>query len=480
MRGSKTTWRLATLLLALPLCAAAARADVKIKVRQTMGGQASEQTTYIKGKRQRNEMANGLMTTVQQCDLRRGLQINSTTKTYVVMPYDAGADSAGAASSSASARTPPATRRGGLVTTTVATRDTGERKKMFGYTARHLITTMTTKSSPDACAQTESRMEIDGWYIDAEFALDCDASGGYRGYAATQKTGCQDRHEYKQAGTARTGYPVSVKTTMFGADGAETYTMTQEVVEISQATLDLALFDVPAGYREVKDISEMYQAASAMSGARAASDADDADDAHAGSSRPSAPGAAPGSMDGGQPSTTSGVSSEVGAKRPGIIRIGLASVRTGSVGDGMSAPDLAAALGHALAERLRSANVELVRLEAGVPSLVEAEARQKECDFVVYASVSHKKGGGGFGRMLGKVAGGVVAVSEMGATNSGQVNVKSKDELTLEVTLHTPGSDAPVASKQLKAKAKSDGEDIISTLAEQAAQSIIAATATRG
>ena len=50
-------------------------ADVKIKTKQTASGQTSENTTYIKGKRQRTEMANGVMISITQCDLGRDLQL---------------------------------------------------------------------------------------------------------------------------------------------------------------------------------------------------------------------------------------------------------------------------------------------------------------------------------------------------------------------------------------------------------------------
>jgi hypothetical protein len=37
---------------------------------------------------------------------------------------------------------------------------------------------------------------------------------------------------------------------------------------------------------------------------------------------------------------------------------------------------------------------------------IDAEAKEKQCDFVIYAQVSHKKGGGGgmFGKMLSKAS----------------------------------------------------------------------------
>jgi len=51
-----------------------------------------------------------------------------------------------------------ATTKGGVITTTYTVKDTGERKQMFGYTARHLITTMESVSSPDACDKNNSKM----------------------------------------------------------------------------------------------------------------------------------------------------------------------------------------------------------------------------------------------------------------------------------------------------------------------------------
>jgi hypothetical protein len=46
--------------------------------------------------------------------------------------------------------------------------------------------------------------------------------------------------------------------TMFDDSGKETYSMVNEVIELSSATLDAALFEIPQGYREVKDSTELY------------------------------------------------------------------------------------------------------------------------------------------------------------------------------------------------------------------------------
>ena len=249
-----TIFRTAISIGCLLTISGVASADTKIKSKQTSGGQTYENTSYIKGKRQRSEMNNGQMIVLQQCDLRRNIQIMPQANAYIIQPYDEPATT-NAASSTA---TQPAVKKGGVVTSTVTTRDTGERKQMFGYTARRIITTMVTDSSPDACSPIKSKMEIDGWYIDAAFALDCDVSQAYKSYRPQTASGCQDRYETKQIGMAKKGFAVWEKTTMFGPDGAESFSTVNEVVEFSQATLDASLFDVPAGYREVKDFASAF------------------------------------------------------------------------------------------------------------------------------------------------------------------------------------------------------------------------------
>ncbi len=238
-----------------------ANADTKVKSRQTSGGQTYENTSYIKGKRQRSEMSNGQMIVVQQCDLRRNIQIMPQAKAYIIQPYG---DATTTSTGQATPGQPGATTKGGIVTSTVTTKDTGERKQMFGYTARHIITTMETESSPDSCTPMKSKMQIDGWYIDAAFAIDCDSGVAYKPYTPPQSGGCQDRYVTKQVGTAKKGYPVWEKTTMFDpATGVESYSSINEVIEFSNATLDPSLFDVPEGYREVKDFASAFSTAPA-------------------------------------------------------------------------------------------------------------------------------------------------------------------------------------------------------------------------
>lgn len=455
-----------------------ALADVKIKTKQTMSGQTSENTTYIKGKRQRTEMMGGMMVSITQCDIGRDVQMNPNTKTYTVSYYDDGKGNITPASGSNGAS--PAIMKGGTMYVTTTIKDTGERKQMFGFTARHIIQTIETESTPDSCNPTKTKMEMDMWVIDAEFALACTQNNTYRGYNGGKAGGCSDKIVPKTIGTARSGYPLYQKMTSFDASGRESFSMVQEVVEMSKATLDQSLFDVPADFREVKDASQMYAAggSSGVSYTGGNSSITGTGSSTLGSSIRTA--AAPKNDE----------PAAVSAKKPGTIRLGLAGVKTGAVGEGITAADLSAAIQNSLGEFLKGTKVEVVPLEAKLASAQSDEAKQKECDFVILATVSHKKGGGGFG--FGKMLGQVVAQTGIGHTGStmgniaGQMatntivtatslsgNVKSKDEITLDLKLQSTADNSLPLAKQFKAKAKSDGDDIISTIVEQAAQAII-------
>ena len=103
------------------------------------------------------------MTNVTQCDLRRTIMLNDQTRTYMITPLDASGD-AGAAAPGVPAAAPPQTekRRGGVVNVVNTINDTGERKEMFGFTARRIKTSMVMEASPDACNSGSSRIETDG------------------------------------------------------------------------------------------------------------------------------------------------------------------------------------------------------------------------------------------------------------------------------------------------------------------------------
>lgn len=450
--------------------------DIKIRSRQTMSGQTMENVVYIKGKRQRTEMMDGAMITLVQCDLRRSVQMNSMTKTYLVNEFAQPAQQTSSVNPRGSSA--PVTK-GGTITTTVTIKDTGERKQMFGYTARHLIITTVMEPSADACDKKPMRMETDGWYIDFELEFNCyDAAYSYNNNNYRNPGGCQDKMTFKQVGTGKRGYPVYEKMTMFDESGKPSFTTVNEVIELSKATLEPALFDVGPDYREVNDFSEMYSSSAALSNMSGM-----ANTSGAKTSNMAIP-----SIESPQ---NSGGADTLGPKQAGIIRIGLADVKVSSVGEGITGADLASAVEGLLADYLKTPKVEVVLLDARLPAAIKAEALEKDCDFIVLATAAHKKGGGGFGGAFGKVIAPAIGQTGIGHTGStagniagavatrtivgaGQVaaNIKAKDELTLEIRLDRPAG-ASEFVKTFKRKAKTGGEDILTPVIEEAAQMIV-------
>jgi hypothetical protein len=234
--------------------------DFKITIKQSMGGgQEMQSTTMIKGQRERSQMsmpgmpAGMGMTTITECDLKRTIQINDNARKYMITPMDTG-DSETPATTPGHVSGGP-TRRGGVVTFTINTVDTGERKEMFGYTARHLKQTMSSESSPDACNPNSMRIERDGWYINLEYGLNCGTDRPPQA-PGMPGGGCRDSYRFHRTGVTNLGYPLIETTTINGT------TMTKEVTELSRQPLDAALFDVPSGYTQANSMQEMYAAPS--------------------------------------------------------------------------------------------------------------------------------------------------------------------------------------------------------------------------
>lgn len=249
----------ASLVLAVLCSASVALADIKITTKSAAGGQSINSTTYIKGARQRTEGMG--YTSIYQCDLKRVIQINDKTRSYLIQPLG-GEDASGRVGNSQGSGAH--NRRGGVITYTTTTTDTGERKQMHGLTARHLKSKVLIEASEGACTPMNMEMETDGWYVDLPGGLSCatDESGAPK--FPVEQSDCVDEVRFKSVGTAKLGYPVMTTTRMKFNTGADspavempTSSSTQEVVELSNAKLDAALFDIPAGYREVKSMQEL-------------------------------------------------------------------------------------------------------------------------------------------------------------------------------------------------------------------------------
>ena len=407
-----------------------AASDLKITYKQTTSGQTMESTTMLKGARERSEMRMGHgmdMVNITQCDLKRTIQLSDNARKYVITPMNVTATSAGAAPTPATPTSQP-TRRGGVVTYTTTSTDTGERKEMFGFTARHLKTTMVIASSPDACSPSNLKMELDGWYIDFSYGLQCDLPQTQTPYNPSAAGGCRDRYEFKSVGNVKKGYPLIETMTMYGADGSVMTTTTKEVVELSREPLDSALFDIPTGYTEASSAQELYMPAS-MGNMPSSGVREEANE--------SAPAVAP-----------SGA-----GKVPGSIRIGVVQIKN-KTDKQVSTESLRARL----INDLMGGNIEAIPLNAMSAIEADAECKLKQCDFILYTDLSALKSskiGGMFGRVTG-------------------VSGASKTEAKLDYKLVAVGETSP--RLQASASAKEEGEDnTTGTALAQEARAVTAA-----
>jgi len=445
-----------------------ATSDVKIRQRIGIGaGAGTETVLYIKGPRMRNEMPGSLgFTTILQCDLKRTLTINEKTKTYMVSSADrSNAEIAGDGAPSGTVPVPnqPAQTRGGVVNVTNTITDTGERKEMFGFTARHIKTSVVKKASPEACDK-DLKVETDGWYIDFQYAFECPGqTQRVPSPPVHSQPGCKDEIHTRTIGTAKLGFPLLVTTTSYQPDG-RTSTMMQEVLELSRESLSASLFDVPEGYTLAKDMQELYGMGTAASSA---------------SNQPPA-----GSNTENSSKAANNITSNSSEKKPGVIRVGLVMPQVQvNAGD---PTQTAEAVRNGFAQHLKGSNVEVMSLAARVPAAAIEEARRSQCDYMLYVSMAVKKGGGGgmFSRALGNIAGSAAGNINSGAARATTVagiyttatiasNIKAKDELSLEYKLEKTETASTLLTNSAKAKAKSDGEDLLTPLIEAAAQAII-------
>ncbi|MDM7922174.1 MAG: hypothetical protein QUS14_07715 [Pyrinomonadaceae bacterium] len=250
--------------------ASPAFADVTVKQRVTMGGQQMESTRQIKGSRERSETKIEMegvnpdfmpqIATITQCDLRRNVKLNDRKRLYFVEPFAVADTPAPARPTAPSTRTNTATRKGGTLTMTYSIRDTGERKTMFGMTARHLIVTQEMESSADSCnGPSKTKMVFDGWYVDFSADFNCPIDlpqPTYEGMGS--KSDCIDKIITKQSGAGKLGFLLDGTMTIYDADGKATMSQRTETLELSRAPIAANVFEIPAGYKEAGSMQDLY------------------------------------------------------------------------------------------------------------------------------------------------------------------------------------------------------------------------------
>ena len=255
-----------------------ARGQQPYKLRQVnnMMSMKTESTIYVKGMRKRTEPGSMMgmpaqPVTIEQCDLQRTIKINDKKKLYFIEPFSKETEEVidedakpvtPVKNKPVVAKTDPQT--GGTIYMWYNINDTGERKKMNGFTARHIWTSQKIKPSADACTMKDSIIiKTDGWYIDLP-QFNCPVH--YRPSKTMmppnerQKPDCMDKFVTHRSGKGKLGFPLTeTRTIIMGNKGAQTneFTTNLETLEFSTAKLDSMLFVIPPGYKEATSESEL-------------------------------------------------------------------------------------------------------------------------------------------------------------------------------------------------------------------------------
>lgn len=203
-----------------------------------------------------------------------------------------------------------------------------------------------------------------------------------------------------------------------------------------------------------------------------------------------------------------GAIAAVGAVAAETIRIGIVRPKA-QLGQGTSGADVAEPVRQSMVAYLSGPATELVPLQSLIPLQAEAEAQQAGCQYVLYTSIVHKKGGG-LGKMMGAMAPVAGMLPGMAAADSGsmvasqaaamaasaaaqmqaqqmqeqamaalssasQGQIRKGDTITLDYRLQKLGVAQPVVENSGKRKASEDNEDLISPLIEAAATEMLTA-----
>ncbi|HWZ96291.1 MAG TPA: hypothetical protein VN025_00870 [Candidatus Dormibacteraeota bacterium] len=515
----------------VPKLSASPADDLTVTKKVTVNGAEFSTQSLLKGPRERSSMQmNGMLvsTNIRQCDLHRTLSVQDSTKSFLVRPdIDDTADTKDKKDSTAATAT-----AGGTVTYRSTMKDTGEKKQILGYNARHLKITIATEPGPNACATNKTNYEIDGWYIDLKTVPGACQSFSPVSSSSGDTGGCMDKIVYKQNGSIKPGYAVQ-ETMTIQNENAQPYTITTEVTNIQKGALDAALFDVPSDYRQVSTMAELR----GVPANYAAAGQQPQTSQYSRENRPSAaqminPITGPSTMMamgqqanaqaaalygqggqmampnmqgmpgmGNQPSSQRVAAPQtLGPKQPGHIRIGVVTPDA-QVGQGTSAgQDYGTPIRNAMIQLMSGPAVEITAIDSHIAIQIQAEGEQKQCDYLLYSSVVVKKPAkGGFGNfmkmaapiasmapmmgggMTGAMAGSMasqaasVAAQQAAASQLGQFNgqIKSKDDVTVLYQLTAPGQQTPKTQNTLQAKAKADGEDVMTPLLTQLATTVL-------
>jgi hypothetical protein len=325
--------------------------DVRYTAKYTAGDQVTESTSFFTDKRERYELGDIIL--IKQRDQSRNVQISRTANTYVILPEVA-----------LTAATPAAPKPPGVVTMTTSFVDLGDRKDMFGHTARHVRTVIERLPEPGACDQTKLRSDTDAWYIDMPKAL---AAVPDPVKATGSPSGCLDEIKTSESGDPKLlGFPISYRTTLtdLGDKDAKPTEAAMEITAFEVLRLDNALFEIPAGLAVAADAGGFSKAISDANESKLAS---------------------------------GGADASVPAKKPGTLRVGVPEVAN-KTAQAVDTRALRARIINELAEQ----KIEAIPMAAAPQAALDAKARELGIDYLVVAEVTELKTSkpGGFTKVM--------------------------------------------------------------------------------
>ena len=249
-------------------------ADWKLTQKTKIGGEEVGRTStiYQKGVRQRRvdkmdmgkeaedpevmammaQMGAGmptLPTLITQCDLKQDIFLNEINKAYFIDYYDWSTVPA------EKLQRRPAQKmviKGTMTSDTVVT-DSGKRQQMFGLTARWLKVVQTFEESADSCnGHSLTKIEQEGWFV--TLSLESESCPIRQPRDPGDNGGCRSKLVLKRAQSY--GFMLTGTMRMNDGTGAEPAFET-ETLELSKATLDPALFEIPKDYVEVDSQADL-------------------------------------------------------------------------------------------------------------------------------------------------------------------------------------------------------------------------------
>lgn len=257
-------------LLAAQIVDQPSAVGLKISERSSIAGLPERHTIiYVQSDRRRREYRTFTgsidgppLAEISRCDLNQNLYLNLEDRQYATRPIPKLTPKQELQARVAKI-TPPAEPPKPTILVEITTVDTGERKKIFGYDARHVITTRK-QTNLNGDADGKSEEVTDGWYTDLSTTLDCEPkpTGRAVGILTSQKPGQPfPEPTVKFVGKPESGFALSTtdthrSTNVFPDGSKHDYSSVSEmqITELYSGPLDSSLFEVPGGFTKVDEI----------------------------------------------------------------------------------------------------------------------------------------------------------------------------------------------------------------------------------